>query len=111
VSTLSAVAVQTRYAVRLRHLASSARLVDPGVKPYVALHDQARALEAAVRAEAPEMAGHLIGECRRTLAGIRATSTGDPFEAAVVADGRAALNRLANMIRCNDPDPLDPPAT
>lgn len=106
----SPVIAQTRYAVKLRHIAASARIVDPGMKPYGALYDQGRALEAAVRAEAEDMPRLLIGRCRATLVELRATPTGDEFEAAVVADGRAALNRLANLIRCNDPDPLDPPA-
>ncbi len=107
----SAVAAQVRYAVKIRQLAAAARIIDPGMKPYGELYDQGRALEAAVRGEAEEMTVLLIGRCRATLVALRATSTGDPFEAAVVADGRAALNRLANLIRCNDPDPLDPPAT
>lgn len=101
---------QVRYATRVRQVAAAARIVDPGMKPYGELYDRARALESAVRGEAPEMTRLLIGRCRATLVELRATSTGDEFEAAVVADGRAALNRLANLIRCNDPDPLDPPA-
>lgn len=97
----SPVVYQTRYAVRLRQLATSARLVEPGQTLYGDLHARVRALEAAVRAEAPEMTGLLIARCRSVLDLLNE----DPseFEAAVVADGRAALTRLARSVRGADP--------
>lgn len=95
---------QTRDVVRLRQLATSARLVDPGQSLYGDLHAEVRSLEAAVRAEAAEMTVLLITRCRATLSALAAASgTEGSFEAAVVVDGRKALDRLARSVRGVDP--------
>ena len=96
---------QTRYVVRLRQLATSARLIDPSQSLYGDLHAAARALEAAVRAEAPGTTRLLIERCQAVLdelAEMDAPSR-SKFSEAVVDDGTVALRRLSASVRGVDP--------
>lgn len=92
---------QTRYVVRLRQLATSARLIDPSQALYGDLHAAARALEAAVRAEAPTTTRLLIERCQAVLDELAGTRT--EFTDAVVDDGAVALRRLSASVRGADP--------
>lgn len=103
---------RTPYATRLLGCCRAGVLAAPGVTQYDELARQARALEAAVKAGADRTALVLIAACRDGLAAVESTlPPDDALGAALAADGREALNRLANMIRVNDPDPSPPPST
>lgn len=115
---------RTPYAARLRGVAAAGAIYDPTDDLAKTLHRQARALEAAVRVGADVVTSLLIGECRKTLTTMAAEArllnaepnperldpSGQMLDA-VCLDARAALNRLAGMIRNNDPNPNDPEAS
>lgn len=100
-----------RYSGRLAQIGRVAVTALPASEHAKMLRRESLALDAAVKAEAPEIVTVLIANCRRTISRINAATLADDpdtdLKGAIVIDGRAALNRLANMIRNNDPSPVE----
>lgn len=96
------------YAQRLRGVAAAASLALPTSVPAKRLKASTAALEAAVKVGADRSAIELLAAVRRDLHGLPVIDGPGyvrDLSAALQADGREAANRLAGMIRRNDPDP------
>ncbi len=94
----------TPYAVQFRQVCGAIAAYAPSDETRK-LHAASRSLEGATRAGATRMAGKLAPTARDALDAL----TGDEVVVAGREDAREALNRLSNMIRCNDPDPVARP--
>lgn len=94
----------TPHAVQFRQVCGAIAAYAPGDETRK-LHAVSRSLEGATRAGATRMADKLAPSAREALDAL----TGDEVVMAGREDAREALNRLCNMVRCNDPDPRDVP--
>lgn len=98
----------TPYAVKFRQVCGAIAAYAPSDETRN-LHAVARALESATRAGATRMAGRLAPVARTALAEMSRDSHPDEVVSAGIEDALEALNRLTNMIRCSDPDPVAMP--
>lgn len=92
------------YARRLNGIARAAVTLLPADDKAKALRVTASALEASVKVGADRTTMQLIGRARRQITAFASIEESDLAEA-LRDDAREALNRLAGMIRRNDPDP------
>lgn len=103
---------QLRWTTKLKHVAAAGRAVFPKDEQVADLARNANALHYAIAGGAPDTAEVLIARCRNAVTRVRAVDDASVEDLAFVdawkADARKALNRVANMIRRNDPDPSEP---
>lgn len=92
------------YAQRLRGVATAAALACPNDAKAKSLKTTAVALEATVRVGANRSTLQLIDRARRDVSAIQSFAEPELVDA-FRDDAREALNRLAGMVRRNDPDP------